>query len=101
MSAISPLDAVTDYEFQCIADNFDAKVRCRHHRGCRREAQWILAFHECGQKLLCTQHLNRFIAIVEGRLAAGKLVICVVCQEPVHSIDDLFTTRRLDCRVGG
>lgn len=90
-----------DLEFQCIADNFDAKVRCQHHRGCRRQAQWVLTFHGCGPKLLCTQHRNRFIDIVETRLAAGKLVVCVVCRKPVHSVDELFSARRLDCRVGG
>ncbi|OHT80478.1 hypothetical protein BKG69_06095 [Mycobacteroides chelonae] len=101
MSTIYTHSAVVDFEFQCIADNFAAKVKCQHHGGCRREAQWIITFHSCGQKLLCTQHKNRFLGIVEGRLAAGKLVICAVCRKPVHSVGELFTARRLDCRVGG
>lgn len=94
-------DAATDYEFQCIADNFDAKVKCQHHRGCRRQAQWVLTFHSCGPKLLCTQHLNRFNGLVESVLAAGKLPFCVACKKRCHSSDELFTARRLDCRVGG
>ncbi|OBB90718.1 hypothetical protein A5782_16535 [Mycobacterium sp. 852002-40037_SCH5390672] len=83
------------YELESAAEE---PLRCQTDQTveCDRPAEWLAIRHQpCGHKLLCDDHLRRWLLIVVERAQQGYAPTCSVCHQWFRELDDLARFVRL------
>jgi hypothetical protein len=93
------MTTTTDSLFDEVISAWDEPLRCQTDqtsRPCRNPAIWLAVMHQpCGNSLLCTFHLNRWLRWAPEALVEFGWFGCMECPRIFIDIDEFARFERL------